>query len=164
MIVLGIDPGGAGTGLVLVNTGADAVLAHRLVEREDRDEVAAYLDRLTTAIEELLAADAPVPELVAIEGLVEPSGHLGIANTRGLLDAAEALGWVRCYCRGLPVPTIIVRPGGHGAAPLNAYPSELASARERKGTGRLRHVRSAFDVARAGAKLHRHAALPGRLG
>ena len=43
----------------------------------------------------------------------------------------------------------IVSPGGHGSGPLGSYPAKLVGAREVVGTGKARHMRSAFDVAGA---------------
>jgi len=42
---------------------------------------------------------------------------------------------------------IIVAPGGHGSAPLTTYPAALVGDREVVGTGKRRHLRSAWDIA-----------------
>lgn len=83
--------------------------------------------------------------LVAIEDIVHPSPHLGLANMEGLLHTAQVLGALRST---FPA-AVLVRPGGHGSAPLASYPPELVGDREPKGTGKLRHARSAWDVAGA---------------
>lgn len=85
------------------------------------------------------------PALVAVEDLNEPTPHLGLTNVGGLIGAAMVLGAV---VFAYPA-AVIVPPGGHGAAPLATYPSRLVGPRELKGTGKLRHLRSAWDVSGA---------------
>jgi hypothetical protein len=50
---------------------------------------------------------------------------------------------------------LVVPPAGHGAGPCQAYPGALWPATEKRGAGRCRHLRSAWDIAEAGAFLAR---------
>ncbi len=154
-IVLGIDPGGRTTGIVVVSR-VDRPLDHRLVERQDGERVAEYAYGVASIVKVMVEAHAV--ELVAVEGLVTVNPHVRdrpISPT-GLLQAAVVYGAVTAMLTHAMTPTVIVRPGSHGSNPLTSYPPDLVGARERKGTGKLRHVRSAFDVALAGRRIHRH--------
>lgn len=139
-VVLGIDPGGHETGVV-VRRGRQ-VLAGELVTAE-KGMCAGYLREVVGAVS-TLAAEHSIAFL-AVEDLVHPNPHLGLANVAGLMDTAQVLGALRVYFPLL----ILVRPGGHGSAPLASYPLELVGVREKRGTGRMRHLRSAFDIAGA---------------
>jgi len=98
---------------------------------EVRDTVAAALD--------IAGGDA----VIAVEGVVNPSPHLGLSNPGGIIAAGMVLGAVLV---GHP-DAVLVRPGRHGSQALNSYPSELIGPRETTGAGKLRHARSAWDVA-----------------
>jgi hypothetical protein len=136
---VGIDPGGAHTGVV-VRSGAD-LLAGCVLSRSACDEsryIAEVLDVITGYAEQF-GAD------VAIEGIVHPNPHVRIVNVAGLLDTACVYGAVLGHW---PAATI-VDPGGNGSAPLSCYPFDLRGAGEQRGTGWRRHLRSAWDVAGA---------------
>lgn len=152
MVVLGCDPGGRTTGLV-VRSGS-VLLDHALVARGD--DLHAYLLDVVQTIDQLDHDHAPAR--LAVEDLVDPNPHLGLANVRGLIDTAQVIGairltWSDCH---------MVRPDRHGAVPkgwapgpqLDAwmrqqYPADLLGPKEIGGayTGRLRHARSAWDIA-----------------
>ena len=155
MIVLGIDPGGASTGLAIVDTRGNGVGWHALVERDRTEPLTAYLEAIA---DEVASASDTALDLVALEDLTDPSPHLGLANVRGLIDTATVTGWILGVLRYSSVPVTMVAPGEHGSAPIGAYPEAIRSPRERVGAGRLRHVRSAYDVAIAGARQARHPA------
>lgn len=161
MRVLGIDPGGAQTGMV-VRDIPGGYIAHALLERGD-DPLGAFIDTIRRGAARLLSAHG-INSLVAIEDLVDPTPQMRgkpIA-VRPLLDVAQILGALR----GMFPSAVLVRPGGHGATPdvsaypphvarqvlENTYPAELIGDREQRGAGQLRHCRSAWDVAGAAAR------------
>lgn len=160
-IVLGADPGGSSVGLV-VRAGND-LLGAQLVERSRSDELAGWCRRATAAAFDLTVAHGPLG-LVAVEDLVDPVPHMGVTSVRGLIDTAAVLGalleWATADGDDMAV---LVPPGGHGNADkgmgrrvlLAAYPPQLVGDRESKGTGRLVHVRAAWDIAAAGARQRR---------
>lgn len=81
--------------------------------------------------------------LVRIEDVVAPTGHLGIIGIEPLLKLARMIG----YLEAMRPDWELVRPAGHGSRPLEYYPKSLVGPKEKKGKGRWRHVRSAYDVA-----------------
>ena len=148
MRVLGIDPGGTQTGLVVVElparrgetpSVARAVLVERAAEQGERE----YVGEVVGVVREL----AEGCEVVGVEGLTVPTPHLRVIALSGLLGAACVLGAVLAT-----VPSaVVVPPGGNGSGPLRAYPAELVGPGERSGAGWRRHLRSAWDVALAAA-------------
>ena len=152
-IVLGIDPGGAATGMVLRER--DTVHAHAVIERRKLTELA-YLRAVADAIAPL----AGQIDHVAVEGLVAPSTHIGgkkqLIKPEHVMNVSVAYGYVlSLLVHVLDLEPIIVRPDGHGsrheALSLDVrrlYPAELIGPREGPaGTGILRHARSAWDIA-----------------
>lgn len=146
-IIVGVDPGGATTGIVARQ--GDRVLAACSILSADHPAVGAYLEEVVTAV--VGYRDRFAAAGVAVEDAIPPNPHLGISNPAGIIEAAKVLGAVLAI-----VPdAVIVRPGRHGAPANNRrellarYPAELVGARETKGTGALRHVRSAWDIAGA---------------
>lgn len=157
MKVLGIDPGGTQTGLVVVELDGSPLRASRvaravLVERgaEQGEGEAAYVGEVVGAVREL----SDGCQLVAVEGLVVPTPHLRMIALAGLLGAAVVLGAVLATA---PSATVIP-PGGNGSGPLAAYPGELVGPGERAGAGWRRHLRSAWDVGLAAASVERKGA------
>jgi hypothetical protein len=160
--VVGCDPGGRETGVV-ARLG-DEVLWHAVIKADLTEPVVAYLDAVHQAVELALSAaiDAsgdPLP-LIGVEGVVPPSpffkGSYQSINVGGLINAAVVLGAVvGTHCTPAE-RIIIVPPAGHGAnRPLRlCYPPELIGEREGEaGEGKLRHCRSAWDVAGGAVKL-----------
>jgi hypothetical protein len=148
LIVLAIDPGARGTGVVVRQR--DRLLAHHLVERRDPGAFpgADYLREVNAVIRQLCGYE---PGLLAAEDLHAPNPHLGLTNVTGALGAAMALGAILDRWGDV----LLVPPGGHGSGPLLAYPADLRGPRERKGTGARRHLRSAWDIAGAAVLMHR---------
>jgi hypothetical protein len=143
--VVGVDPGGTYTGVIArhgprllygATVTRDGTVPDYLVE------VCATIDRAVDAVHRELNTASPG---VAVEDLNEPTPHLGLTNLKGLIGAAQVLGAVLCT----HPDAVIVAPGGHGSAPLATYPPALVGDREVVGTGKARHMRSAFDVAGA---------------
>ena len=154
-VIVGIDPGGRSTGIV-VRDGA-SLLYHDVVERSKGETMGEYLVRVCDGVKSAkyqslrsgsMRAFAPP---YAVEDLNDPNPHMGIVNLRGLIDTAQVLGVIL----HVHPSAIVVPPGRHGSAPLKSYPAELVGAREAKGTGRLRHCRSAWDIASVGLTLHK---------
>lgn len=150
-LIVGVDPGGKTTGVIARQR--QELLVAELVVNDDAPEVSAgYLREVLTVLDSLVvrARQRKLSLFVAVEDVIEPNPHLGIANMRGLLATAQVLGAVRCWSEDT-CDIVVVRPGGHGSAPLRSYPPALVGDREgRAGTGKLRHARSAWDIAAAG--------------
>ena len=155
-VIVGVDPGGRQTGLVVRH--GDQLLAADLVTRDGPETFpkADYLAEVVDAIGGLVvwagqeAPDAGRPK-VAVEGVVHPSGHVRMINAAGLLGTATVLGAVLAAWPS----ALVIPPASHGAGPRSAYPAQLWPPTEKRGAGRHRHVRSAWDIAEAGAFLAR---------
>ncbi|OLT35618.1 hypothetical protein BJF84_13410 [Rhodococcus sp. CUA-806] len=122
----------------------------------------------------LLAADASfaafphggavTPVVIAIEGITRPNWHMqgrAAANPEPLLAAAIVLGNIQAWATTTYGQYTEIPPGGNGGAPLSQYPDTLVSDAERRKpnwqnrigeSGKLRHERSAFDVAHVAAR------------
>lgn len=167
-IVLGVDPGAKDTGICVVR--GREVLASETVTTAgewfpaDCD----YLQEVVATIIRRLGHYVPGEiALVAVETITKPNWHMGrggaAANPTALLATAQVLGAVLAH--PWPVPIVTVRPNKNGSQPLGTYPPELVSAAERRatnwqlkiGTGKLKHQRSAFDVALAGRRIAENA-------
>ena len=140
--VVGIDPGAKETGIVLVQSRT--VLAGCTVKRRKGTTIptADYLHEVLEAVAEYVErGDNPI---VGVESLVAPNPHMGYTAVMPLLGAAVVLGAV---ISAYP-DAVLVRPGKNGSRPMDSYPKELRPTRgQGKGTDKLRHTRSAFDVA-----------------
>lgn len=148
MIVTGVDPGARWTGVVVRD--GDLLVRHELIGSAGLS-TARYLAAVIDAMEFF-------PGWVAVEDLVEPTPHMGMTSVAGLIGTAQVIGAVLA----IRDDAVLVAPGGHGATPdlspgpvLDAcmaeqYPAGLIGTRERGAyQGRLRHCRSAWDVAGA---------------
>jgi hypothetical protein len=153
-VFIGVDPGSRHTGVV-VRRG-DELVEHQTFERVGPGEIPdrAYLRSVLVALTRLVDThDA----LVVVEGVQKPSpfmgasGNVSFSNVSGILGTAVVFGAVVAV-----LPSVVVPPGGNGSGPLRAYPPELRPTRG-KGAGKdkLRHERSAWDVAGAGAGMGR---------
>lgn len=148
---VGVDPGGKHTGICIVRLQGrwiadEPVAGWDIVTRKDDEPVAEYAERAHHRMVVMLweAAGARGGSyFFAIEGLNPPTAHMGMTNVKGLLDTARVLGYLEC---ALP-RVVLVPPANHGGDLLLAYPKELVAQNERKGTGKRRHARSAYDVA-----------------
>lgn len=157
--VVGVDPGARATGIVLVGgTGLVAGVSVENPEGALLPPPGEYLDRVVRAVFDL--AESAPGCVVAVESVTRPSWHVAKSASRGaagnptaLLGTAVVLGGVLGAYPG----AVLVRPGRNGSAPMGGYPEELVSAGERRkpgwemrvGGGKLRHQRSAWDVALA---------------
>lgn len=171
MIVLGVDPGARETGLaVLDRVGADIrprLLTSTTIRRQVGDDLLdvppAYLagiagtirDAIRTLGVELIVVERVQRPAWRIAGKVSPTDPTAIIATGVVLGAILARSWT-------PAELVVAPTGRHGSAPLETYPDRLRPARgSGKGTDRLRHERSAFDLAARGPMLRRIAAARG---
>lgn len=144
-VICGIDPGGRQTGVVWVCEGQ--LEYHNVYERGPGEDDAAYIDRFPWAA-------GPIPDLICVEDVRAPVGQMGQISLDGLLRTAVTLGAVLAYAASGGVPVVVVPPGAHGSGPVTAYPVELRPTRgSGAGHDRLRHCRSAWDLAIAGERL-----------
>lgn len=153
--IVGIDPGGRDTGIVAINS-RDEVLTHRVLHRETDDVIpdAGYVRQVlheTIGVANWLLLDTD-EVLVAVEGVTAPNPQLrrrdgnSLTNPAGIIGAAMVLGGLVGYW----TKAIVIPPGRNGSHVLDGYPLELRPTRGKgRGQDRLRHARSAFDVARA---------------
>lgn len=151
-VVIGVDPGGRNTGIVARRK--QELLGFEMVQRSGTDKLpgATYLRHVLAAVAELAAMHTDVATgVIAVEGINRPSPHVRVTDPTGLLGTAMTLGAVLGYWPD----AVVVPPSHHGDAPLRFYPGELVGPRERAGGGRLRHCRSAWDIAEAGKRLAR---------
>jgi len=144
--MLGIDPGGAQTGLCLVRADGQPVDAC-VIERNKEAEQSVYVGEVVAACKEYLVSQPK--SLVAVEGVTTPRSHfrgqVSLINVSGLIGAAVVLGAVLAVWPD----AFVVPPAGNGSGLLEAYPPMLVGPREKKGGGWMRHCRSAYDVALA---------------
>ena len=170
-IVVGVDPGAAHTGFVIRR--ADDLLTSHICDRvahETVEEYAKVVARLVVSDMFLFRGDG----LVAVgvervtapnvwhEGkkrLLDPSHAIGTAIVAGTVAGIVAGTAIGVF--GAPATVIWVPPGHNGQGPLDAYPPELRPTRG-KGAGgdRLRHARSAWDIAGQALLLSAAKAIP----
>jgi Holliday junction resolvasome RuvABC endonuclease subunit len=163
-VIVGVDPGGQTTGIV-VRSGPHyvyGVTVSRKVAGGGRLSMVEYLVEVLDSLG--LIEESYHPSAYAVEDAIAPNPHVGrITDPGPIIEAAQVLGAVLGLCRGA---ALVIRPARHGApvasrAELEAkYPAELIGARETKGTGGLRHLRSAWDIAGAAALELRTRPLP----
>lgn len=154
-VVLGVDPGSTTTGFVVRD--GEEVVSWLLAERPDGEGDLAYLQRVGTTF--VIVAAKLTDPLVGIETVQKPNvwhgGKRQVLDPQPMIITGMAAGVVvglalqRCW------HVVMVPPAKNGSSPLPAYPSVLVGERERSGTGKLRHARSAWDVAGTAARLHR---------
>jgi len=159
--VLGIDPGGAHTGLC-VRVGQN-VVGQAVVAAPDVQSPHGMLCSpayLAVIREQVLDAVERGVDLIAVEGVRRPNPHMNRSNGKSIIDPGPliatgiVLGAVTELAAFLAIPVEWVPPGKNGSNPLYAYPEHLVSVGERRhglsrvgGSSLLRHVRSAYDVA-----------------
>jgi len=149
---IGVDPGAARTGLVAMRV--EQYVGHALVKRDAEQAVWPYIDHVVIVCAALIAdtsSDEDVNYTLAIEDVVAPryyggakDGRPRVTDPAPLLDTAKLIGALMMAWRK---NAVLIAPGNHGGNPLGAYPKQLRSPREKRGAGKLRHCRSAWDVA-----------------
>lgn len=141
MKVIGVDPGGANTGIVLRE--GSSLIDHALIQAKDYDWPE-YLYAVMVQINAFGIASRESHCLLAVEDLNPPNPHMGTISVKGLMATAQVLGAIT----GRYPARELIPPGGHGSHDIRAYPTELVGKRETKaGQGKLKHCRSAWDVA-----------------
>lgn len=146
MTIVGIDPGAGASGFVSLDPRANVLRA--VLVTGDNGITPEYLGELVDTLEDIVDS-CPGRPVVAIEDVVHPNPHMGLSNMSGLLGTAQVLGALRAHLVGTDLQVVIVRPGGHGSRALASYPRQLVGAREKHGAGKLRHLRSAYDIGMA---------------
>jgi hypothetical protein len=91
---------------------------------------------------------------VAVEDVNSPklfiNGKRQMISPESLIGTAAVMGGLVSWAATEGFPCLLVAPGGNGSGRRESYPAELWGAREGPaGTGRLGHVRSAWDIALA---------------
>lgn len=173
-LLVAVDPGGRESGIVVLygeGLYAAAVLDRAVaVDPRHGYSAAAWAaanveavhrlasEALTVVVpmlgltEPIAASDLPRVRL-AIENYHAPNPHVtrddgdAIINLDGILDTALVVGQLL----GEWPDAILVEPGGNGALPPGRghYPPPIDARPGAAGRDRLRHARSAYDVARA---------------
>lgn len=153
---VGVDPGGRHTGVVA--RAGDQLLYKALVSCTPDITFDWYLAEVVDTVRrardharDVLIAHDTHPRtglLVGVEDINDPTPQMGIASIRGLIDTAQVLGAVAAHFVVTRIP-----PAGHGSNPLSTYPNALVG-HETEGRGRLRHVRSAWDIAGVTHRIH----------
>ena len=171
--IVGIDPGARNTGLVLVEfpqMGGHRSTLHKSLTIENpvsdflplADE---YVMLVKDAISDLSWQATSSDVLIAVEGVTRPTwnnaGRFGGAaiDPGPLLSTALLVGHLAGSFRERGWPVRVVPPNHHGGGALASYPESLVSDAEKRrrnwratvggDKAKLRHERSAFDVAMA---------------
>lgn len=168
--VIGIDPGGRSTGIVLMVGGK--LVDFAVIERKGKDPLpdAGYLREVGSAAGRMAGTLIPGYPLIAVEGLSKPtgfrkgaaSGQKGFLNPLDLAGPAMVIGALVVTFPG----AVMVEPRGNGSKEWFAYPEQIRPKPGGKGADRLRHARSAWDVALAGLtnEVLRSAQAPSKIG
>jgi hypothetical protein len=138
--ILGVHASARGTGIVR-RVGND-LAGWRHLDRDDTP--AAYLAGVLSALEAL----GQPGNRIALVALPRPAVLAGNGVGYGALCRALLLGALLAQPARW-APPLLVRPADYGAWLLAGYPAELVGARERRGAGRLRGCRAAWDLAGA---------------
>lgn len=149
MIVVGVDPGARWTGLAIVD--GRTLLASCTIERPGASELLdvepAYLTEIAAGVVDAVRHRGA--ELLAVERVRRPSWR--IKGTEKPLDPtaimATAVVFGGIIGRGFGVPLVTIPPDGNGSRPWTTYPAQLRPREGGKGGDKLRHERSAYDVA-----------------
>jgi hypothetical protein len=147
MVIVGVDPGGQETGIV-VRCG-DTLLDTSLLRRDANDTLGVWVRSCVNEVERLVRTSHA--SLVAVESIVQPTWHVRerVISIGGLL-------WAQAVVGGLLVAfpdAILVPPNSHGVSPLGTYPRAIVGPNERRGCGKARHLRSAWDIAAFGERM-----------
>jgi hypothetical protein len=169
-IVIGIDPGGQDTGLVVMDATdrrRPRLLHHETVVRDAAHDDRCLIDLGYLAkVDDVLIGliDEYLPDLVGIEYVVEPSGHARgraghIIKPGGLIITASAAAWMANTAGAYDVPVALVSPGENDQGPHQIFPRPLHDPRGacRQGTRDVRCVQRTC-IAKKGAQRHVRAA------
>ena len=161
-IFVGVDPGSRQTGVCVVD-GVGVPLRCFVLENGGclLPPPVGYVRGVVDAVAELVGECGGV---VCVEGVNRPSWHVAKGAKRGAASNPEALLGTAVVLGGVMAvfpDCVIVEPGKNGSKPLGAYPESLVSTGEKRtsgwqtrvGAGKMRHVRSAYDIAVRGARM-----------
>lgn len=142
---IGVDPGGRDTG-VIARRGRELLYAATVHRGPTRS---AYLEEVLETVDLARRAAGPVPlAAIGVEDVNEPTGFRDGEREPIALEPLITTAMVAAAVIGRFAGVVLVPPGHNGQGPLEVYPAELVGPRERHGRyGKLRHVRSAWDVA-----------------
>lgn len=156
-VVVGIDPGGRQTGIVLLNDRR--IEGATVIEKPPGGGLAEYVADVVAEVRGLV--DRHASPTIGVEDLSHPHSHINgkprVISVDGVIGAAVVLGAIL----GNWPEAVLVPPGHNGDGPLRSYPKELVGEREVAGRGYRRHCRSAYDVALYAA---RNAPIAGPIG
>lgn len=154
--LIGIDPGSRNTGVMAIFDDGRAVGVTVTNEGPLLPIARPYLREIGATVDDLIS-QAEGEVTVKVESVTRPNWHVGkgqgggaASNPEALLGTAQVLGAILAWYDAEIVP-----PGRHGSRPMAHYPDALVSAGEKRkpgwetrvGTGKLRHQRSAWDIA-----------------
>ena len=142
---IGVDPGTKTTGVISLAGNGD-ILAGSLISWADQDTAMSHADEIIECVNDYTAS-WDKPGRVHLEDVVAPSGHLGYIDPGPVIELARLIGFLLGVERPSPLQWHLIAPGGNGSNPLATYPSRLINDGEKVGTGKYRHLRSAYDVA-----------------
>ncbi|MEM9465268.1 MAG: hypothetical protein AAGA90_07830 [Actinomycetota bacterium] len=163
--IAAFDPGSRSTGAVALLPNGD-VFRHRVWSRRDGASITGYArwvaKQATDLAVDLEREIYPAPSATfriafAVEGIVAivPQARRRPINPMPLVETGVVLGAI---AHAFGEDLVVVRPGNHGGNELGYYPAELVTDAERRldgwqlrvgKTSKLRHARSAYDVALA---------------
>lgn len=182
MIVIGIDPGGQDSGIVVVDATdrrRPKLLHHTTVVRDDTPGGAPLIDLVwLRKLDDVLIGlvDTYLPDLVGIEYVVAPTGHARgraghIIAPGPLITTATVASWLANTASAYDVDVALVEPGSNDQGPHQIFPKPLHDPRGacKQGTrdvacvqrtciargGTQRHVRAAWTVAHDAAARQR---------
>lgn len=180
-LVLGIDPGAKFCGLALVQ-GRDLV-AWEFLERAAGQSIQGWVAECHSGAQLLHYEESErrtggslggqLKLTVAVEAVEPPKTFIDgerryRSKSEPLLDTAAVMGGMVVWAATEGFPCVLVAPAGNGSGRREGYPAELWGVREGPaGTGKLNHVRSAYDCALAGRTMLAQARLsapPGQSG
>ena len=151
--VVAVDPGAKATGVVVRSSDE---LAYGTTAVRDRDETveqyAAGVVNLVAGITERFVETFDGRPLVAIEAVLAPNvwnnGQRVVLHPQSVMDTCTVAGHIAGWATAQRLKVEWVRPGHNGQGFMGAYPAELRPTRGiGAGRDRLRHLRSAWDVA-----------------
>ena len=176
--IVGVDPGARNTGLTLLEFPQMGGHRSTLHESHTIENAASdflpldsdYVGRVKAEISELTWHATTSDVLIAIEGVTRPTwnnaGRFGGAaiDPGPLLSTAMLVGVLDGAFTERGWPILIVPPNHHGGGALASYPESLVSDAEKRrrnwqatvggDKAKLRHERSAYDVAIAAHRIN----------
>lgn len=154
--VLGIDPGGRDTAYVVLDNGTLITSGTFTNPGELHPLPRVHVQTVARGL--VLVAHEHSVDIVAVEGLNRPNWHMkgSALNPSSLFPTSEIIGALKAVDWPNDAKFVLIDPDKNGSSFLGAYPEQLVSKTERSkpgwqmriGTGKLRHQRSAYDVAR----------------